>query len=87
LPNDGISPLISGGNHLTNASIAPVEIKQIEPLAARINAMTMGVISSRTNAGPALRRLSAPAIVFAARALVENETEPNTHFTLRSNRQ
>jgi hypothetical protein len=43
----------SGGNHLTNASIAPVEIMQIGPFAARIKAMTMGAIHHEQM--PALR--------------------------------
>jgi hypothetical protein len=34
----------SGGNHLTNASIAPVEIMQIGPFAARIVSMAMRAI-------------------------------------------
>ena len=40
-----------------------MEIMQIGPFAARIMTMTMGANASRTNAGPALRRLSVPAIV------------------------
>ena len=47
-----------------NPGVASVQIMQIGPfVAARIVSMAMRGNSSRTNAGPALRRLSVPAIV------------------------
>jgi hypothetical protein len=43
----------SGGNHLMNPGVAPVQIMQIGPFAARIIAMTMGAIHHEQM--PALR--------------------------------
>jgi hypothetical protein len=54
----------SGDNHLMNPGVASVQIMQVGSLvAARIVSMAMRGNSSRTNAGPALHRLSVPAIV------------------------
>jgi hypothetical protein len=52
----------SGGDHLTNASIALVEIMLIGP-SPRASSHGNGRNSSETNADPGLHRLSAPAIV------------------------